>query len=240
MNLLECRHLTKRFGALIAVGDVSLTVRPGEILGVIGPNGSGKTTLFNLMAGIFHPDSGEVLLRGQNVSGMPPHRICRLGMTKTSQVVQPFHEMSVFENILVAALYGRRRSTSAARDEVERVLNFVGLERLQDEPARKISFLGRRRLELARALATGAEILLLDEVMAGLTPAEVEETLNLLRKIQSRGCTLLLVEHVMRAIMGISERILVLHHGEKIAEGTPKEISRQPKVITAYLGDRYA
>ncbi len=240
MSLLECRRVTKRFGALAAVDTLSLSVQAGEILGLIGPNGSGKTTLFNLMTGIYPPDEGEVFLRGQPIAGLRPHQICWLGMTKTSQIVQPFRDMTIWENILVAALYGKKRSRKEATREAEQVLKFIELHAWKDEPARKIPLAARRRLELARALATGAEVLLLDEVMAGLNPAEIEEMLKLLRALKTQGRVLLLVEHVMRVIMGIAERVVVLNYGRKIAEGTPQEITAHPEVIQAYLGDRYA
>jgi branched-chain amino acid transport system ATP-binding protein len=240
MTLLECRGLTKRFGALTAVQGVSLHLERGEILGLIGPNGSGKTTLFNVIVGLYAPDEGVVLFRGQRVTRRPPHEICRLGIAKTSQILQPFGEMTVFENLLVAALYGKNLSMRLARRRAEEVGDFVGLTDLRMEPAGTIAVANRRRLELGRALATGAELLLLDEVLAGLNPAEIEEALDLVLRIRAGGVTLILVEHVMRAIMGISDRLVVLNYGEKIAEGTPREIARNEEVIAAYLGKRYA
>jgi branched-chain amino acid transport system ATP-binding protein len=239
MTLLECRRVTKRFGALAAVRDFSLSLRAGEILGLIGPNGSGKTTLFNVIVGIYSPEGGEVLFRGKSIAHLSPHEICRKGIAKTSQIIQPFSNLTVFENVLVAALYGRNLAMRQAQEETERVLMSVGLDGLRNDPAGKITFPLRRRLELGRALATGAEVLLLDEVMTGLTPAEVEEALEILEKIRTQGRTLILVEHVMRAVMGISERIIVLNHGEKIAEGAPEEVARNLEVINAYLGKRY-
>ncbi len=240
MTLVECRRLTKRFGALAAVSGFSLEIRAGEILGLIGPNGSGKTTLFNLMVGIYPPDEGEIYLRGRSIGGLPPHQICWLGMTKTSQVVQPFQDMTIQENVRVAALYGKKRSRHEAERVTEEILKWVGLYEGRETAAHRIPLGARRRLELARALATGAEVLLLDEVMAGLNPAEVEEMLSLLRNLKTQGRTLLLVEHIMRAIMGVAERVVVLNYGRKIAEGAPHEITSHPEVIQAYLGDRYA
>jgi branched-chain amino acid transport system ATP-binding protein len=240
VTLLECRRVTKRFGALAAVRDISFSLRAGEILGLIGPNGSGKTTLFNVIAGIYSPDGGEVLFRGKSIAHLFPHQICRKGIAKTSQIIQPFSNLTVFENVLVAGLYGRNLTMRQAQEETESILRLVGLDGLRNRPAGEIPFPLRRRLELGRTLGTGAEVLLLDEVMAGLTPAEVEEALEIVKKIRTQGKTLILVEHVMRAVMGISERVIVLHHGEKIAEGTPEEVAGNLEVINAYLGKRYA
>lgn len=239
MILVECRRVTKRFGALVALSEVSLAIRAGEILGLIGPNGSGKTTLFNLMVGIHSPDDGEIRFRGRSIGGLAPHQICWMGMTKTCQIVQPFQDMTVGENVRVAALYGKKRSRREADWETERILKWIGLYDWRDESVRRVPLGARRRLELARALATGAEVLLLDEVLAGLNPAEIEEMLKLLRTLKTQGLTLVLVEHVMRVIMGIAERVAVLNYGRKIAEGSPQEIISHPEVIQAYLGDRY-
>lgn len=236
--LLETKNVTRTFGGLAAVKDVSFSVQQGEIVGLIGPNGAGKTTLFNLLTGFLAPTEGEVHFEGKKVSGMLPDRICRLGIGRTFQVVKPFGAMTVLENVMVGSFL-RDAAESRARKAAGEVLELVGLARRRDTVAHSLTLADRKRLELARALATRPRLLLLDEVMAGLNPSEVNEVLGLLREIRARGTTLLLIEHIMAAVMSVSDRILVLHHGSLIALGTPQQVANDPAVIDAYLGERY-
>jgi len=231
--------VTKNFGNLIALQDVDVVLRKGEILGMIGPNGSGKTTLFNVISGIYAPLSGEIRFQGQAITNKKPHMICRLGIARTFQIVQPFGQMNLLENVLIGSMYGRGMSIEAGRNKAEEVLYFVGLKDKMYLTANEVTTEDRRRLELARALATEPQIILLDEIMAGLTPAEIEEALKLLYEVNRRGISIFMVEHIMKAVMTISTRIIVLNYGQKIAEGSPKEMAENPEVIKAYLGDRY-
>ena len=235
MSLLEVRGLTRAFGGLVAVSRLNLLVEPGEIVGVIGPNGAGKTTLFALISGFVRPNGGTVRFDGRDVTGWRPNRVCRLGLARTFQIVRPFPDVSVLENVMVGA-HARTASTREAEEQAIAVLELVGLAHRGAQLAGTLTLADRKRLELARALATDPKLLLLDEVMAGLNPRETADTLEIVREVRRRGVTLLIVEHVMHVIMTLAERVVVLHHGEKIAEGTPAEISRDQRVIDAYLG----
>jgi branched-chain amino acid transport system ATP-binding protein len=237
MAFLEVERVSKAFGGVRAVSDVSFSLEEGEILGVMGPNGSGKTTLFNLITGALAPDGGRIRLRGHEVAGLPPHRIARLGVARTFQLVRPFAGLSALDNVLVGQLYGRnRRARSAARAEAARLLDVVGLTAKAEAPAAQLTLVERKRLELARALATSPRLLLLDEFMAGLNPAETAGAITLIRGLQDHGITVLLVEHIVWALMDLSHRILVLSAGEKIAEGTPAAVAVDRAVVDAYLG----
>ncbi|UCH26723.1 MAG: ABC transporter ATP-binding protein [Trueperaceae bacterium] len=233
--LLQVHDATKHFGGLTAVNQVTLALDEGEILGLIGPNGAGKSTLFNMISGTYRPDGGTVRFAGEDITGTPPHLICQRGLARTFQIVKPFANLTVVENVMVGSFL-RRGRVQESEQRARQVLEFVGLSPYADQPAHNLTTAGRNRLELARALATEPRLLLLDEVMAGLTPTESRGIVSLIQKIRESGVTLLVIEHVMKAIMTLSDREAVLHHGELIAVDTPSEITRNPEVITAYLG----
>ena len=233
--MLEVRGLSKSFGGLKAVDQASLDVRQGEIVGLIGPNGAGKTTLFAAIAGFHAPDAGRVAFEGKDITGLAPHRICAAGMVRTFQITQPFAKISVRENIMVGA-YFRTADRKRAEREAEAVASMVDMAGQLDQMGADLTVAGRKRLELARALATRPRLLLLDEVMAGLNPTEITEIVQVIRAIRDSGITILLIEHVMQAVTSLAERVYVLNQGRMIAEGTPAAIADNPEVIEAYLG----
>jgi branched-chain amino acid transport system ATP-binding protein len=236
--LLRVERLTKRFGGLTANEDVSFTVREGELVGLIGPNGAGKTTVFNSLAGFFSPSAGSILLRGEEIAGKPPEAVAARGVARTFQIVRIFKSMTVLENVLVGALL-RHPAVPEAEARARDALEFTGLQRRGGDPAGRLTVAEQKRLEVARALAVEPSLLLLDEVMAGLTAFEIQGAVELVRRIQARGIACIVVEHVMEGIMPIADRVLVLERGRLIADGPPRTIACDPAVVAAYLGEEY-
>jgi branched-chain amino acid transport system ATP-binding protein len=243
MSFLKIEGLTKTFGGLIAVHNVGFDVEQGEILGLIGPNGSGKTTTLNLLTGFLKPDSGIVMFKGQNLAGLPRYQVCRKGVARTFQIVKPFLEFTALQNVMVGRVYGQKpvRNLKIAAEESREILEIVGLLEKEKILAKDLTLMERKRMELARALAARPQLLLLDELMAGLNHAEAEDAMQLIRQLKDDlNLTILMVEHIVKAIVGLSDRILVLNMGEKIAEGLPQEIIHHPEVIDVYLGKPHA
>ena len=240
MPILEGEGVTKYFGGLAAVSSVDFQVEQGEIVGLIGPNGAGKTTLFNLISATYTPKPGKIRFKDQDITGKSPYQICRMGIARTFQTVKTFGNLPVIENVRVGAFFGthERISASEATNRSVELLNYVGLSSVANNPARDLTLANQKRLEVARALATKPELLLLDEMMAGLNQTEVAQAMQLISSIRDAGITIIMIEHVMKAIMNVCGRIIVLHHGEKIAEGTPQEIASSEKVIEVYLGEQ--
>ncbi len=239
MRILEGEGVTRYFGGLAAVSNVDFHVDGGEIAGLIGPNGAGKTTLFNLISASLAPKPGVIRFKGKNITGLKPHQICRMGLARTFQSVKIFANMPVFENVRLGSLFGISpgMSSADATREATELLDFVGLSAVSATSAKDLTLSNQKRLEVARALATKPELLLLDELMAGLNPTEVAQAIELVTRIRDKGITIFMVEHVMKAIMSVCDRIMVLHHGEKIAEGKPQEIANNRTVVEVYLGE---
>ena len=240
MKILEVKGVSKYFGGMAAVSDVGFHVNKGEILGVIGPNGAGKTTLFNLISGALPLSTGEICFKDQKTSGLKSHQICRLGLARTFQLVKVFGNMTVLQNVMLGSLFGQQEVVSqgdAIREATE-ALEFVGLAKETfNTPAKDLTLGNQKRLEVARAIATKPEVLMLDELMAGLNPTEISDAITDMQRLRDRGITIIMIEHVMKVIMSVCDRIIVLHHGKKIADGTPQEVSTSEKVIEVYLGE---
>lgn len=238
MNILEVKRLSMDFGGLRAVNDLSFSIGQGQVLGLIGPNGAGKSTVFNCIAGVYSPTEGEVFFMGEKVNGERPWNLCKKGLARTFQIVKPFSSKSVLHNVMVGC-FSRTSNISEAESKALEVLRFLQLDDKKDTKAGHLTIPDRKRLEIARALATEPNLLLLDEVMAGLRPTEVDEVVSIIRKLRDSGITIFIIEHIMRAVMALSDRIIVIHFGSQISEGVPAEVASDPNVIKAYLGDEY-
>jgi branched-chain amino acid transport system ATP-binding protein len=240
-TILVAEHLSQRFGGIQAIDQLSFALNEGEVVALIGPNGAGKTTLVNLLTGVHRPTSGRIRFRGVDVTSQKPYQAARRGLARTFQIVQPFPRMTVLENVAAGALFGGAQPSVAEAMEVARQqLEFTGLAALADRPASALTLAGRKRLELAKSMAMGPKVLMLDEVNAGLNSSEIDGALRLIRQIAERGITILIIEHLMKVVMSLAERVLVLHHGQLIAEGSPAAIVRNSKVVEAYLGQKFA
>ena len=240
--MLKCTDVSKHFGGLQAVRNVNFNVNDGEIAGLVGPNGSGKSTLLNLISGVYKPDSGQIIYNGEDITKLAPHKICAKGITKTAQTVQSFPEMTATENVLTGVVFNQKKlkEKSNILQKSRELLEFVGLAKEKfDTPAKNLNVVELRRIQLAKALATNPKMLLLDELLTGLTPKECDEAIALIKQINKQGVTVLIVEHVMRVIMGLCDRVVVLQHGEKICEGTPKQVCTDENVVNVYLGKRF-
>lgn len=240
--MLKCTDVSKHFGGLQAVRNVNFNVDDGEIAGLVGPNGSGKSTLLNLISGVYKPDSGQIIYNGEDIAKLAPHKICAKGITKTAQTVQSFPEMTATENVITSAVFNQKKlkEKSNTLQKSRELLEFVGLAKEKfDTPAKNLNVVELRRIQLAKALATNPKMLLLDELLTGLTPKECDEAIALIKQINKQGVTVLIVEHVMRVIMGLCDRVVVLQHGEKICEGTPKQVCTDENVVNVYLGKRF-
>jgi branched-chain amino acid transport system ATP-binding protein len=241
--LLKCVGVSKRFGGIQALKNVDFTVKQGEIAGLVGPNGSGKSTLLNLISGVYKLDSGQILLGDEDISKLPPHLICGKGITKTAQTVQSFPEMTVTENVLTSVLFNKDKADKKTEglQRAQELITFVGLDKEKfNIKAKNLNVVQLRKIQLAKALATNPKLLLLDELLTGLTPKESDEAIALIKQINKQGVTVLMVEHVMRVIMGLCSRVIVLQHGEKICEGTPKQVCSDENVVKVYLGKKYS
>jgi branched-chain amino acid transport system ATP-binding protein len=240
-RLLKCEEISKAFGGVQAVKNINLIVNQGEIAGLVGPNGSGKSTLLNLISGVYKPDSGKIIFNGQEINKLPPHTVCMKGITKTSQTVQSFPDMTMLENVLISVKFTCNKDKQKRDlDKAKELLEFVGLPKEKfSSPAKDLNVIELRRVQLARALATNPKMLLLDELLTGLTPKENDEAIALIKLINKQGITILMVEHVMKVIMGLCNHVTVLHHGEKLCEGTPEKVCKDEEVIKVYLGKKF-